>query len=84
MKKTTITLLSLLVISASALSHSGRTDKDGGHNCSPKSIKKGLCDGYHYHYHNGVKVDNLAKGHEGHSHKEEFKLKNQKAVKAKA
>lgn len=29
--------------------HSGRTDSNGGHNCSAKSIQKGLCTGYHYH-----------------------------------
>jgi hypothetical protein len=29
--------------------HSGRTDSSGGHNCSDKSIRKGLCTGYHYH-----------------------------------
>lgn len=31
------------------LSHSGRTDSRGGHNCSAKSKAKGLCSGYHYH-----------------------------------
>ena len=31
------------------LAHSGRTDQFGGHNCSAKSIQKGLCSGYHYH-----------------------------------
>jgi hypothetical protein len=29
--------------------HSGRTDSNGGHNCSASSISKGLCTGYHYH-----------------------------------
>ncbi|WP_173918968.1 YHYH domain-containing protein [Halobacillus sp. Marseille-Q1614] len=29
--------------------HSGRTDSNGGHNCTEKSIAKGLCTGYHYH-----------------------------------
>ncbi|MFJ7734682.1 copper amine oxidase N-terminal domain-containing protein [Lysinibacillus sp. NPDC097231] len=29
--------------------HSGRTDSNGGHNCSEKSKAKGLCSGYHYH-----------------------------------
>jgi hypothetical protein len=29
--------------------HSGGTDASGGHNCSQKSIDKGLCYGYHYH-----------------------------------
>ncbi|MBM7554441.1 YHYH domain-containing protein [Thalassobacillus pellis] len=32
-----------------AEAHSGRTDSNGGHNCSQKSISKGLCTGYHYH-----------------------------------
>ncbi|WP_232016610.1 YHYH domain-containing protein [Paenibacillus baekrokdamisoli] len=32
-----------------ASAHSGRTDKHGGHKCSEKSKKKGLCTGYHYH-----------------------------------
>lgn len=31
------------------LGHSGRTDANGGHNCSQKSQEKGLCSGYHYH-----------------------------------
>ena len=29
--------------------HSGRTDSNGGHRCSDKSKRKGLCTGYHYH-----------------------------------
>ncbi|MCY8938518.1 YHYH domain-containing protein [Peribacillus frigoritolerans] len=29
--------------------HPGRTDSSGGHNCSEKSIAKGLCSGYHNH-----------------------------------
>nr|WP_246628097.1 stalk domain-containing protein [Paenibacillus oenotherae] len=32
-----------------SLAHSGRTDGNGGHNCSEKSRAKGLCTGYHYH-----------------------------------
>lgn len=31
------------------IEHSGRTDANGGHNCSDKSKRKGLCSGYHYH-----------------------------------
>ncbi|QJC54529.1 YHYH domain-containing protein [Paenibacillus albicereus] len=42
-------LLSLLLLPLSASAHSGRTDGSGGHNCSEKSIGKGLCTGYHYH-----------------------------------
>ncbi|WP_101807613.1 YHYH domain-containing protein [Paenibacillus sp. FSL W8-1187] len=44
-----ILLLSLLSLPLSASAHSGRTDSSGGHNCSEKSIRKGLCTGYHYH-----------------------------------
>ncbi|CAG7659154.1 copper amine oxidase N-terminal domain-containing protein [Paenibacillus allorhizosphaerae] len=29
--------------------HPGRTDSNGGHNCSAQSKAKGLCTGYHYH-----------------------------------
>jgi hypothetical protein len=31
------------------MKHSGRTDANGGHNCSDNSKQKGLCSGYHYH-----------------------------------
>lgn len=41
--------LSFLFIASMANAHSGRTDSSGGHNCSEKSIAKGLCTGYHYH-----------------------------------
>ena len=41
--------LGLFASSSSVLAHSGRTDSSGGHNCSQKSISKGLCSGYHYH-----------------------------------
>lgn len=44
---TLVLLLSTFAITANA--HSGRTDANGGHNCSEKSISKGLCTGYHYH-----------------------------------
>ncbi|MGE7021218.1 copper amine oxidase N-terminal domain-containing protein [Solibacillus cecembensis] len=45
-----IAMLSLLLSpSLIADAHSGRTDSKGGHNCSDKSIAKGLCTGYHYH-----------------------------------
>ncbi|WP_246469388.1 YHYH domain-containing protein [Cohnella nanjingensis] len=45
-----IVALSVFVgVSSSAYAHSGRTDKNGGHNCSAKSKQKGLCTGYHYH-----------------------------------
>ena len=42
-------LVCMLIFSASAAAHSGRTDSSGGHNCSEKSKAKGLCTGYHYH-----------------------------------
>ena len=49
---------------------SGRTDKNVGHNCSQKSIKKGLCSGYHYH--NISSIEDKKHSHEGvertHSH----------------
>ena len=38
-----------LSMAGQAYAHGGRTDKNGGHNCSAKSKKKGLCTGYHYH-----------------------------------
>lgn len=45
-----ITMLSLFMVSSlTADAHSGRTDSNGGHNCSEKSQAKGLCSGYHYH-----------------------------------
>ncbi|MBN8431281.1 YHYH domain-containing protein [Microbulbifer salipaludis] len=49
MKAKFFILLSILVLSGPAFSHSGNTDSNGGHNCSEKSKKKGLCSGYHYH-----------------------------------
>lgn len=44
-----ITLVVFLSLSTVIYAHSGRTDASGGHNCSEKSISKGLCTGYHYH-----------------------------------
>ncbi|MCS0670433.1 YHYH domain-containing protein [Cytobacillus firmus] len=44
-----IVFTSFLLLGANAYAHSGRTDSNGGHNCSPKSQAKGLCSGYHYH-----------------------------------
>ena len=50
MKKLIIAVLVIFTVTAmSAVSHGGRLDKNGGHNCSAKSKKKGLCTGYHYH-----------------------------------
>jgi len=31
------------------IGHGGGLDSSGGHNCSEKSQRKGLCSGYHYH-----------------------------------
>jgi len=64
MKRKTIVLavavmILLLAVSSSALAHSGRLDSNGGHNCSDKSIQKGLCTGYHYH--NGGKTTSSTK-----------------------
>ncbi|TLU61216.1 YHYH domain-containing protein [Thalassotalea litorea] len=42
-------LFTLLALTFNANAHSGRTDVNGGHNCSQKSKDKGLCSGYHYH-----------------------------------
>jgi hypothetical protein len=42
-------LLLLLILVPVVSAHSGRTDSNGGHNCSAASISKGLCTGYHYH-----------------------------------
>ena len=44
--------LSLSVLASYSIAHSGRTDTNGGHNCSQASKDKGLCTGYHYH--NGI------------------------------
>ena len=51
MNKLSKLLLALVFLSLSTFSfgHSGRTDSNGGHNCSQKSKEKGLCTGYHYH-----------------------------------
>lgn len=51
--KKSISVLTIFVLffisSPFTEAHSGRTDSSGGHNCSQKSISKGLCSGYHYH-----------------------------------
>ena len=44
-----VMLLSLALFVPTTAAHSGRTDANGGHKCSEKSINKGLCTGYHYH-----------------------------------
>ena len=50
-------LILLLLTCSQAIAHSGRTDKNGGHNCSQKSKEKGLCTGYHYHNGGGLHFD---------------------------
>tara|TARA_B100001057_G_scaffold347413_1_gene348730 strand:+ start:56 stop:319 length:264 start_codon:yes stop_codon:yes gene_type:complete len=50
--KNLIKILMVIFISSLAsnsFAHSGRTDANGGHNCSESSKRKGLCYGYHYH-----------------------------------
>ena len=47
--KKLIFIVLLFTLNTSVLAHSGRTDANGGHNCSEKSKRKGLCTGYHYH-----------------------------------
>lgn len=42
-------LATTLLLTSSVFAHSGRTDSNGGHNCSDASKRKGLCSGYHYH-----------------------------------
>ena len=51
MKKWSLLFVLLLVFSfsLSAEAHPGRTDGSGGHNCTAKSVAKGLCTDYHYH-----------------------------------
>ncbi len=44
-----ILVLIFASLNTNTFAHSGRTDANGGHNCSEKSKKKGLCTGYHYH-----------------------------------
>ncbi|QGH33174.1 YHYH domain-containing protein [Gracilibacillus salitolerans] len=52
MKKNLLFLIIVLILipfHSTLEAHSGRTDSSGGHNCSAKSIAKGLCTDYHYH-----------------------------------
>ncbi len=45
-----ICVFSIILVSFSTIfAHGGKTDSSGGHNCSSKSISKGLCSGYHSH-----------------------------------
>jgi len=65
MKKVIVGLVTIVLLTSQAFAHSGRTDKNGGHKCSKKSVDKGLCTGYHYH--NNKSYANNAKGHESHT-----------------
>ncbi|NQX60523.1 YHYH domain-containing protein [Paenibacillus qinlingensis] len=55
----------LITVSTTATAHSGRTDSNGGHNCSAASKAKGLCSGYHYH--NGGSSSNSGSSGSGSS-----------------
>jgi hypothetical protein len=83
MKKIVISALAILVISSQAYAHSDRTDKNGGHKCSQKSIDKGLCTGYHYH--SGKAYSNNAEGHKKHqaTHVHELSSDKKQVVQAK-
>lgn len=63
MKKILTATLLLAMVGGQAIAHSGRTDSNGGHNCSQKSINKGLCTGYHYHngggYRSNLETENI-------------------------
>ncbi|MFT7005275.1 MAG: hypothetical protein ACJAWW_002648 [Sulfurimonas sp.] len=65
MKKIILATFLFLLVVPITFAHSGRTDKNGGHNCSQASIDKGLCAGYHYH--NGIAKNNTSH-QEKHSH----------------
>jgi len=47
--KILLAFIFVMSLNATSYAHSGRTDANGGHNCSLKSQQKGLCSGYHYH-----------------------------------
>ena len=55
------TCLFLLYFGIETYAHSGRTDANGGHNCSEKSQAKGLCSGYHYHNGGGTSSEGSSK-----------------------
>ncbi len=83
MKKVLIGLVAIILLTSYASAHGGRTDQYGGHNCSQKSIDRGLCSGYHYH--NGQPFANNAKDHGDHKeHDHKHKDKSKPVVSAKA
>ena len=57
MNKLLIVILFLTSLNMQTLANSGRTDSNGGHNCSQSSKDKGLCTGYHYHNDGGFRSD---------------------------
>ena len=64
-----LVILSLSLLASYSSAHSGRTDANGGHNCSQASKDKGLCTGYHYH-NTGIEIHSHT--HEdGHEHEHE-------------
>lgn len=77
-KKVTMLLAVAAVLSISVNAHSGRTDSNGGHNCSQASKDKGLCTGYHYH--NGVAYYDAEFKHPVAEHKHESKQAAPKAA----
>ena len=38
-----------VLMTHNVMAHGGGLDNQGGHNCSDKSKRKGLCSGYHTH-----------------------------------
>ena len=69
MKKVILMSVILLSISTAAYSHGGRTDQSGGHNCSQKSVNKGLCSGYHFHTYSNLKAKNKNNKHQNNKEK---------------
>jgi hypothetical protein len=75
-----IFFLSLLSFYSSA--HSGRTDANGGHNCSQASKNKGLCTGYHYHNSGTENHSHSTEGEQEHEdeHEHEHELEHESDV----
>ena len=69
-------VLSLSLLAFYSFAHSGRTDANGGHNCSQASQNKGLCTGYHYH---NSGTENHSHMHEG-EHEHVFKAKKKNTI----
>tara|TARA_R110002033_G_scaffold99376_1_gene147775 strand:+ start:7549 stop:7809 length:261 start_codon:yes stop_codon:yes gene_type:complete len=86
MNKLILASLLFLLAVPTSFAHSGRTDKNGGHNCSQASIDKGLCTGYHYH--NGIAktatINQEKHSHDGilHTHKVEEAKTEKVAIKS--